>query len=417
MYKPDGIACLYIDFDAFFANVEKQLDPAIQNNPVGITSLQSENATLITCCYQAKRVGVKRGMRVFEAKALCRDLVIRPARHDVYVKMHNKIVEVVGQYVPVTRTWSIDEVECTLIGREKREALALAENIREGLAEQVGPVITPSIGLAANQFLAKVAAEMNKPNGLTILHPDDLPRAIKELSLKDLPGISSGMQSRLNKAGVISIDDFWNISAKHARSIWGSVEGERMWAQLRGYAVSRPETQRRMFGHSRLLSGSWQHPQKAKDCLRLLTVKAAYRMRREGFTAGSMAISVKTTKSGRAGRQTGFAACSDDHSLAGHMERLYEQINHALGTRARIQSVSVTLFDIVPVGQRTGDMFEDSTAHAGTRKWDALTATMDSLNEKHGACVVHLGPRAVPPGGYAGAKIAFGRVPDAGDFF
>ncbi|MGJ8564108.1 MAG: Y-family DNA polymerase [Alphaproteobacteria bacterium] len=417
MYKPEGIACLYIDFDAFFANVEKQLDPAIRNNPVGITSLQSENATLITCCYQAKRVGVKRGMRVFEAKALCGDLVIRPARHDVYVKMHNKIVEVVGQYVPVTRTWSIDEVECTLIGREKREALALAENIREGLAEQIGPAITPSIGLAANQFLAKVAAEMNKPNGFTILHPDDLPRAIKGLSLQDLPGISSGMQSRLNKAGVVSIDDFWNISAKHARSIWGSVEGERMWAQLRGYAVSRPETQRRMFGHSRLLSGNWQHPQKAKDCLRLLTVKAAYRMRREGFTAGSMAISVKNTKSGRVGRQTGFAACSDDHSLAGHMERLYGQIIHALGTRARIQSVSVTLFDIVPVGQRTGDMFEDSTAHAGTRKWDALTATMDSLNEKHGACVVHLGPRAVLPGGYAGAKIAFGRVPDAGDFF
>lgn len=416
MYKPSGIERLYIDFDAFFANVEKQLDPTSRDYPVGVTSLASENATLITCCYMVKAAGVKRGMRVFEAKELCPDIIIKPARHDVYVNIHNRIRAEVGRHIPVTKVWSIDEVECTLIGREREKGEALARQIRAGVSENIGASITPSIGLGPNQFLAKVAAEMNKPNGLTVLHPDDLPGPLLKLRLKDLPGISKGMSARLGNAGVISIDDFWHISAKHARAIWGNVEGERMWAQLHGYEVSRPQTTRRMFGHSRILSGEWQHPDKAEDCLRLLTFKAAYRMRREGYTAGSMSVSFKTNN-GRRGQEARFAACSDDHNLTQHMHRLYQETLLFIPARPRIRSVSVMLSDITRTGQRTGDMFADSIADDVTSKWDHLTAMMDGLNEKHGTCVVHLGPRAKMPGGYAGAKIAFGRVPDAGDFF
>ncbi len=416
MYKPTDIECLYIDFDAFFAHVEKQLDPASRPYPMGVTSLASENATLITCCYIAKAAGVTRGMRVFEARELCPDIIIKPARHDVYVDYHNRILKEVGQHVPITKVWSVDEVECTLIGQERHSAKALAERIRAGLERSIGACITPSIGLGPNQFLAKVAAEMNKPSGLTVLHPSHLPGPLLELSLRDLPGISKGMETRLNRAGITSVNGLWNTSAKQARALWGNVEGERMWAQLRGYAVARPGTTRRMFGHSRILSGDWQHPDKALECLRLLTVKAAYRMRREGYTAGSMFISFKTDH-GRINRQTSFAACADDRNVAVHMGRLYSEGLLYAGHPPRIRSVSVMLFDIIKAGERTGDMFHDTKANPVNHKWCHLTKMMDGLNEKHGACVVHLGPRAKIPGGYAGAKIAFGRVPDAGDFY
>ena len=257
---------------------------------------------------------------------------------------------------------------------------------------------------------------MDKPNGLTTLRHEDLPGPLLKLRLKDLPGISGGMGKRLANAGIVSIKDFWSISAKHARAIWGNVEGERIWAQLHGFEVSRPATTRRMFGHSRILSGEWQRPQKAEDCLRLLTLKAAYRMRREGYTAGAMSVSFKVNDR-RRGQQARFAACADDHSLTAHMHRLYEEALLFAGPRPRIRSVSVILSDIVQTGERTGDMFADSRADDDISKWNHLTAMMDGLNEKHGTCVVHLGPRAKMPGGYAGAKIAFGRVPDAGDFF
>lgn len=425
MEKVKHISCLYIDFDAFFANVEKQLHPEIRSRPVGVTSLASDNATLITCCYMAKAAGIKRGMRVYEARDICSDIAIQPARHDVYVDMHNRICAEVGRHVPVTKVWSIDEVECTLIGRERTASEDLAHRVRDGLAEAIGPYITPSIGLAPNQFLAKVAAEMNKPNGLTVLHPDALPGPLLGLRLKDLPGISTGMLKRLEAVGIISMADFWQISGKQARAIWGSVEGERLWAQLHGYAVSRPATTRRMFGHSRLLSGDWQSPEKANDCLRLLTQKAAYRMRREGYTAGSMSVSFRGKSPGqRWSGDTQFPACSDDRSLTQHMQGLYDaglaRSRLRYGRSFRLQNVYVMLHNIVPIGERTGDLFDDATTPQAANdapKWGALTRTMDHLNERHGKCVIHLGPRAQLPGGYAGAKIAFGRVPDMKDFY
>ena len=90
-----------------------------------------------------------------------------------------------------------------------------------------------------------------------------------------------------------------------------------MWAQLHGYAVERPRTTRRMFGHSRVLSGEFKDPKRADDCLRLLTVKAANRLRRESYTAAAMSVSFKDQDKRRWSYETQFAPCRDDHSLLG----------------------------------------------------------------------------------------------------
>lgn len=416
-YKDDmkplpSIASLYIDFDAFFANVEKQVEPAIRTRPVGITALGSEYSMLITRCYMAKRAGIKRGMRVKDAREACPDIAIRVARPDVYVDIHNRIVAEVDSHVPVKKVWSIDEVECELIGRERDRAQEIALTIQDGLRRNIGPYITPSIGLAPNQFLAKVASEMEKPNGFVILRAEDLPGPLFRLKLSDLPGISTGMETRLKKAGVMSVEDFWNISSKHARAIWGSVEGERMWAQLHGHAIEKPPTKRRMFGHSRVLSAEFKDPDKAIDCLRLLTVKAAHRLRRENYTAAALSVSFRTQDKGRWSGETQFAPCRDDHSFLTHVQKLYHR-GIAETRPRRLRSISVMLHRIALPTQRGRDLFEDQD----TRDWDKLTDVMDGFNRKEQKAVIHLGPRPKLPGGYAGAKIAFGRVPDTEDFF
>lgn len=406
------IASLYIDFDAFFANVEKQLDPSIRARPVGVTALGSEHSALITRCYIAKGAGIKRGMRVSEARAMRSDIVIRVARPDIYVDIHNRIVAEVNDHIPVKKVWSIDEVECALIGEEQQRAAEIGRAIEAGLKRNIGPYITPSIGLAPNQFLAKVAAEMDKPNGFVTLRAKDLPGPLFDLKLSDLPGISSGMETRLHRAGIMSVEDFWHISAKHARAIWGNVEGERLWAQLRGHPIEKAPTQRRMFGHSRVLSGEFKDPKRAIDCLRLLTVKAANRLRRENYTAAAMSVSFKTQNKIRWSGETQFSACRDDHSLLTHMHRLYERGISETRPK-RLQSASVMLHKIALPTQRGRDLFEDQNS----RNWEKLTDVMDGLNRNAKRAVIHLGPRPKIPGGYAGAKIAFGRVPDAEDFY
>jgi len=218
----------------------------------------------------AKAMGIKRGMQVSEARKICPNIIIRVARPDIYVDIHNKIVAEVNRHVPVKKVWSIDEVECELIGRERHLAYDIGRAIQDGLKQNIGPYITPSIGLAPNQFLAKVAAEMDKPNGFVMLRMDDLPGPLFGLKLSDLPGISRGMETRLHKAGVMTVEDFWNISPKHARAIWGNLEGERLWAQLHGHAIEKPPTQRRMFGHSRVLSGEFKDPKRIASAVKII---------------------------------------------------------------------------------------------------------------------------------------------------
>jgi len=415
--RPTEIESLYIDFDAFFANVEKQVEPSLRDVPVGVTALGSEYSALITCCYMAKRAGIKRGMRVKDAREVCPDIVIRVARPDVYVDIHNRIIAEVDTHVPVRKIWSIDEVECRLIGRERRTAQDLALAVRDGLAKNIGPYVTPSIGLAPNQFLAKVAAEMEKPSGFVTLRPADLPGRISHLKLTKLPGISRNMKVRLNNAGVVDIEGFWNTSAKHARAIWGSVEGERMWAQLRGYDVSRPDTTRHMFGHSRVLSGEFKDVRRAVDCLHLLTVKAAYRLRRAGYLAGALSVSFKTTEDRRFSGERRFAHCRDDLTFIRHMKSLYQQGLDETGNPTRLKNVYVMLHTIARPNEINRDMFTANLVNRDEKTWDSLMTVMDGLNARHGKAVLHVGARAKLPGGFAGGKIAFGRVPDKEDFY
>lgn len=415
MRLPTEIESLYLDFDGFFANAEKTLQPELRNRPVGVIPLASKHTSLIARCYEAKRYGIGRGTGVEEARQRCPDIALPVARHDEYVKLHHRILAVIDRYVPVKKVWSVDEMECALIGRERRNYVGLARQIKAALREEFGPYLTCSIGVAPNQFLAKVAAEMNKPDGFEVFRPCELPGRLFELSLTDLPGISSNMERRLLKAGIGSLEALWNLSPKHARKIWGSVEGERMWAQLRGYAVARPETTRRMFGHGRILSSDWRQPEKARDCLRLLTAKAARRLRREGFTASALSVSISTQDSRRWGGETCFFPARDDHTFLREAGRLYDTGIAALA-RPRLKKLAVMLHHIHPAGALSDDLFEQAETRTERQRWEALTDAMDALNARNGSCVVSLGVRKEPPGGYAGAKIAFGRVPDLNDF-
>ena len=415
MRLPTEIESLYIDFDAFFANAEKQLRPELRGQPVGVVPLESEYSGLIARCYEAKAYGIRRGTSVREARALCPGIALPVARHDEYVKLHHRILAELDRHVPVRKVWSADEMECTLIGSERRRGEDIAQSIRCGLKEAIGPWMTASIGLAPNQFLAKVAAEMNKPEGLVVLRPEDLPGPLFDLELQDLPGISGRMHTRLGKAGVFTVEQLWNLSPKQARAIWNSVEGERMWAQLHGYAVSRPETERRMFGHGRVLSGEWRQPDKARGCLRLLTAKAARRLRRENYLARAIHVSIGAQDGRRWSGDASFSPARDDHTFLQHTSVLFDAGMEALGSR-QLSKVSVFLHQISRPGENSGDLFEQASCATDRARWERVTDAMDALNARNGACVVSLGPRKEPPGGYAGAKIAFGRVPDLNDF-
>jgi DNA polymerase-4 len=413
--KPRNVERLYIDFDSFFATAEQHLRPELRGRPVGIIPLDTPHTGLIAASREAKRCGVKRGLWVREARHLCPEIVIVPARHEQYVRLHKGILAAVERILPVIAVRSIDEMVCTLSPDEQARAVAVARTVKTSIAEGVGPALTCSVGLGPNELLAKIAAEMEKPDALVMLHPDDLPGRLLGLKLTDIPGIASRTAARLERARITDVAGLWEMAPKHARAVWGSVEGERLWAALHGYAVEPPTTTRVMYGHGRVLPNDWRTPDKVHACARFLAVKAARRMRREGFAARTLSLWFTDRRSAGWFGEESIGPAFDDRTILTSLSRLVAAARTG-GAPARSRSVHVVLHDLVPIGDVPRDLFEDEEEHARRRRFERLSLLADSLNGRFGRSVLHLGPLVEPPGGYAGAKIAFGRIPEEADF-
>ena len=151
---------------------------------------------------------MKTGTVVADAKRMCPGLVLVEARHEIYVDYHHRIVEAVESCLPVTAVLSIDEMACRLMGRERPllAALELGRQVKARILEQVGPMLRSSVGLATNRYLAKVASDMEKPDGLVALPLDILPEALRQLTLRDLPGIGARTEKRLNEQGIRTME-------------------------------------------------------------------------------------------------------------------------------------------------------------------------------------------------------------------
>lgn len=415
MRKGQDFASLYIDFDSFFARAEQHLRPHLRERPVGVIPLRTEHTVLIAASPEAKRFGVKTGTPVSEALQRCPDIKLVIARHDVYVRLHHDIVAVVEDVVPVYKTCSIDEIACRLLSNERAAAIELARSIKRALALRIGPTLTCSIGLAPNELLAKIAAEMEKPDGLVALRQADLPDRLLGLNLTDIPGIAKGNSARLARTGVTTIAELWALPSPQLRAIWGGVQGERFWAFLHGFDIERAETERSMFGHSRVLARDWRGAEKTEDCARLLLVKAMRRMRREDFAVSVLSLGLKNEAGQNWSADLRVSPFRDDHTALHGLKALFARAHQERAT-GRTKKVHVMLHGLVSAANIQHDLLETPEARWTRQRWERLSDLTDRLHTRYEAPVLTLGYHGEQPGAYMGAKIAFGRIPALADF-
>jgi DNA polymerase-4 len=426
-----GIERLYLDFDSFFASVEQHFNPVLRGRPVGVVPLDALHTSCIAVSREAKARGVKSRMSITKAREVIPDMIFVVARHDVYVRLHKRILDVIETCLPVAHVRSIDEVVCNLLPVEGAAGEALAQRIKQALASTFSDGLTCSIGMAPTELLAKIAAEMHKPNGFRLIRAEDLPGALADIELSDLPGISKGIQSRLAAAGVRDFSGLWALAPKQARAIWGSVEGERFWNGLHGYHTERPPTKKSMFGHSRVLPRDWRNPEKVRICARLLTESAARRVRRADMRATKLTLSFRgrglQSASGSQSEdqswmwETNFLPVRDDHAFMQALNEGLIQAEYRLKFAPR--SVSVIIHGLIEEDQVMTDLFAaaagpsgEASEGASRAKWEAVSDLMDGLRARLGPQALSLGLPGEVPGGYLGGKIAFGRIPDEADF-
>ena len=353
-----------------------------------------------------------------EAKRVCPDLIVVPARHEVYVDYHHRLIEEIDRHIPIHKVWSIDEMACKLDRSEQtaEAAAALARRIKTGIAARVGVCLKSSIGIAPSSLLAKIATDMQKPDGLVILRPDALPGPLLGLQLDDLPGIGERMRRRLMQAGIATVKDFWSISPKHARAIWGSVGGERFWYALHGFDVPDIATHRSVIGHSRVLDPASRPAPRARLVARTLAMKAAFRLRHYGLAAGGFMLAGDKWESGLASHVR-FPPTQDSFVFLHWLDAMWPSLVQKTGGRASFHHVQIGLFDLVELEKRQHDLFlQADTGQSQAHCFEDLWKTIDRLNAKYGHDALTLASQLGQNLQYAGTKIAFNRVPDRFEF-
>ena len=408
------LTTLFLDLNSYFASVEQQVQPALRGRPMAVAPITGESGCCIAASYEAKKFGVKTGTRVGEAKRLCPGIEIVDARPRLYVLMHHRVLRAVDRHIPIHQVHSIDEFSCRLARSQRSEdsARALAAAIKRTLRESCGVCIRASIGIAPNRVLAKLGTDMQKPDGLVVLGPEParLAEQIGGLSPQALAGIGPKMMRRLEAAGITTIHQLMARNEADMRALWGGLMGEAWHHWLRGSEMRERATRKRSIGHQHVLAPDLRTPEAARSVTFRLLLKAAARMRHDGYAARRLTLGLRFPGDAAApgtwvspsweAHCTLGDGCTDSPTMLDALSRLWER-----APATPPMQVGVTLRDLVPPGSSTLPLFTAENRRAG------LSRAMDALNKKFGPNTVYTANMQAVRGHGSGG-IAFNYVPD-----
>ena len=217
---------LHVDMNAFFASVEQQANPELRGKPIAVIG-SSGRTVITTASYEARKFGVKTGMAVWEAKRCCPQLTLVVGDNRKYTFTSSRIVEIMKEYTPLVEVFSIDEAwldvthSLSLFGSPERIAFLIKARILHNFG------ITCSIGIAPNKLLAKLASDMQKPDGLTVILPENVQKTVEHLPAKELCGIGKRMERSLSIMNIRTCGELGRCDASRLTAKFGII-GKRL---------------------------------------------------------------------------------------------------------------------------------------------------------------------------------------------
>ncbi|ACA59282.1 DNA-directed DNA polymerase [Candidatus Desulforudis audaxviator MP104C] len=290
-------AILLADVDAFYASVHQALDPGLKGRPVVVAGdPAARRGVVLAASYEAKGRGVKTGMPVREARRLCPDGVFLKPQHHLYLHFSTRILGIMRDFTPLVEPFSIDEafLDVTgcrnLFGPPEEIALALKRRIRR----EVG--VTCSVGIGPNKLLAKMAAGLRKPDGLTVLRHEDVPARLWPLPVRELFGVGPRYEEHLRRLGIRTIGDLASFPVRVLKMRFG-VYGELLWRCANGVDESpvdpRSLDRCKSAGHQITLPRDYRRHGEIRVVILELADQVAARVRAGGYAGRTVVLSLK----------------------------------------------------------------------------------------------------------------------------
>ncbi|MCZ4311360.1 DNA polymerase IV [Vibrio atlanticus] len=224
---------IHVDMDCFYAAVEMRDNPAYRNRPLAVGGHEKQRGVLSTCNYEARKFGIRSAMPTGKALQLCPNLLVVPGRMSVYVEISKKIREIFSRYTSIIEPLSLDEafLDVTDSTLCRGSATLIAESIRRDIWNELN--LTASAGIAPIKFLAKVASDLNKPNGQFVIPPQDVQSVIDELPLEKIPGVGKVSIEKLHQAGFFTCKDIKESDYRDLLLRFGR-QGASLWKRSHG---------------------------------------------------------------------------------------------------------------------------------------------------------------------------------------
>lgn len=289
---------LHIDMNSYFASVEQQANPFLRGKPIAITGKQVERSVVTTASIEAKALGVKTAMSTLEAKKICPNLILWPGDPKKYSDVMHRFNAIYHEFTPYVEKFSVDEsfLDITHDAVDYFGATYMAQMIRARLREDLGERITASIGIAPNKLMAKLASGSVKPNGLTVLRPDECIPFLNQSNLQDICGIGPRIEARLHRLGIHTFQQLrefpkeelerefnrygtWLHAAAHGK------DSSVIMSPTQGHMRHADTQDVKSYGHSYTLPENTQDPTTLKRYLFGLADKVGWRMRRDSTVA------------------------------------------------------------------------------------------------------------------------------------
>lgn len=235
----EKLSIIHIDMDAFFAAVEEKDNPQLKGHPV-IVGGKSNHGIVTTANYQARKFGVHSAMPIFMAKQLCPHGIYVPGRMHRYREVSEEIFDIIHEYTDVVEPLSIDEAYLDVLNIEM-EPLEIVKSLKRRVLDQVG--LTFSAGISYNKFLAKLASDWNKPNGITVIRKEMVPEILLPLPVKKIYGIGKKSAKKLNSIGIYTVEDLMRLSEDLLIDMFGKY-GMEIYERIRGIDRRKVEVTR-----------------------------------------------------------------------------------------------------------------------------------------------------------------------------
>lgn len=377
---------LHIDMDAFFAAVEQRDNPSLWGKPV-IISGRSKRGVVSTASYEARKFGIHSAMPVFQAEKKCDQLILVPGNMEKYRANSVKIMQILSHYSPVVEQVSIDEAYMDIRGTQRLFGTPghLAGLIKRHIWKDLS--LTCSIGIAPLKFLAKIASDMKKPDGLTIIAPSEVQEVIENLPIEKVPGVGKRAMKQMEALQISSLGDIKKLSGNILKQKFGKM-GNTLNNLANGIDPSpvQTENRRKSFSSETTLPEDINDSESVKNILLDLSQQVGRQVRMKHLACRTVSIKIKFSD---------FSQITRSHTLENHFSSSTAIFNLAVALYNKKIKLKkkIRLIGVGVSGLSSKDapyqMQLLATREDENRQWEAVDNTVDSIGEKFGTNIIN----------------------------